>query len=431
MFLYSINSYASENIDTTNKQAETFIKQGKYQEANKLLTKEFKNENYDYQTLFLLGTTNKYEGNYKKSIFYFKKLLKDNPTGRTRIELAESYLQNRQFKKAKKELTILSKEENHPNAQYRINRYLEQLKQLKENGYPKNWQITASAGYMHDTNANAGTTENTVLLFNLPFVLSDNAKESSDDAYKYNLGFNYGKKLGQSWKIFSNVGVAKTDYQTLNNFDLLSMYASSGVEYKRGKITYSLPLALNRLTVGHTDSYYNYTYGLNPSVSIIMGKKENILFNNQFVIQQREYKSVIGRNGNNITYRPNFQYYFSQGHFLGIGGSIGRDDVQDDINSNNAYGVSLQYGKSLFKKLNIFLSPSFSNTSYKAKENAFNELREDKMYSFYSQISHDLKGIRGFKPRLSLNYSYSKNDSNLPLYTYTRQQVGVDLVVRY
>ena len=118
-------------------------------------------------------------------------------------------------------------------------------------------------------------------------------------------------------------------------------------------------------------------------------------------------------------------------HIIGIGGYAGRDNAKDDINSNNAYGVSLQYAQPFFNKINIFLSPSFSNTSYKEKENAFDEKRKDKMYSLYSEISYKFKKRKGIQPKLSLNYSYSKNDSNLPLYEYDRQQVGVNLNIGY
>jgi tetratricopeptide (TPR) repeat protein len=427
--IFSSQSFANVRITTLNKQADVVLQQGKHKLALSLLEQQIRKKVFDNQTLFLLSMTHKEMGHTKTAIKYFERLLEIELSNRARLELGELYLKDKQTSKAKKQFEIVKAHNPPQNVQLRIDGYLQQIAYIEQQHSKKNWDISASAGYLHDTNANAGTTENTVLLFNLPFVLSDDAKQTSDDAMKYNFGLGYNKELGKSWQVFSNVGLANTNYKTLNNFDLLSMYASSGIAYKRKNITYSLPLAFNRLTVGHTENYYNYTYGLNPSVRIAIGK--NMIFNNQFVIQQREYKSVTGRNGNNITYRPNFQYYFAQGHFLGIGGSVGRDSVEADINSNTAYSVGLQYGKTFFQKWNLFLSPSFSNTSYKAKENAFNELREDKMYSFYSQIYYDFKGRRGLKPRLSLYHSYSKNDSNLSLYSYTRQQVGVDLVVGY
>jgi len=284
---------------------------------------------------------------------------------------------------------------------------------------------------MHDSNANAGTTENTVLMFNLPFVLSEDAKETSDDAYKYNFGLNYAKMIGSNWQAFGNIGVAKTDYQTLNNFDLVSLYSSGGIKYKRNNIIYSLPIALNRLTVGHKNSYYNYTYGLNPSITVEVGK--NMEFNNQFVLQKRKYRTINTRNGHNITYRPSFKYYFNptRNHFLGINGNIGTDSAKDDINSNKAYGFGLAYYKLFFDRVSLYFAPYASKTEYKKKENAFDEIREDKMYSLTTSVTYQFKGKRGFKPSLSLNHSFTKNDSNLSLYSYERQQVGVDLSLRY
>ena len=80
---------------------------------------------------------------------------------------------------------------------------------------------------MYDINANAGTTENTILLFNLPFPLSNDAKQSSDNALKYNFGFHHQKNIGQNIQIRSNIGFARTDYNKLNTLDLMSLSATS------------------------------------------------------------------------------------------------------------------------------------------------------------------------------------------------------------
>ena len=424
------------------EEANNLINEKKNQEAIELLESQNFNSlatQDKMESYFLIGVAHNNLKDSHNTINAFKKAIEIQNAPRIQFELAALY-----YKQAKKneEYKSLGKSENlfrslesqddlPIHTQNAVTRYQQQIEAIKTHGYPKNWHINASAGYMHDSNANAGTTENTVLMFNLPFVLSEDAKETSDDAYKYNFGLNYAKMIGSNWQAFGNIGVAKTDYQTLNNFDLVSLYSSGGIKYKRNNIIYSLPIALNRLTVGHKNSYYNYTYGLNPSITVEVGK--NMEFNNQFVLQKRKYRTINTRNGHNITYRPSFKYYFNptRNHFLGINGNIGTDSAKDDINSNKAYGFGLAYYKLFFDRVSLYFAPYASKTEYKKKENAFDEIREDKMYSLTTSVTYQFKGKRGFKPSLSLNHSFTKNDSNLSLYSYERQQVGVDLSLRY
>jgi len=438
LFIVTPNTFAKSEVSeikTENIKAEKLISKGEYIEAISLLEKSVEIGKFDNHTIFFLGVANSKVKNFDKAIQYFKQALAKAPNQhRIRLELALAYLNNKDLKNSKKEFLTVQKVENLPkNVSFQIERQLKRIEMIESNGFPKNWSVSANIGYMHDSNANAATTEDTVLLFNLPFTLSEDSKEASDNAMKYNLALQHQKIFWDNWQVSSNVGVARTDYQELDNFDLVSLYANTGIYHKRGNVTYGLPLVANRLRVGHEDSYYNYTYGLNPKVTFEFGKKRNIIFDNQVVLQDRKYRTIKARNGNNITYRPNLTYSFDRNrtHIIGIGGYAGRDNAKDDINSNNAYGVSLQYAQPFFNKINIFLSPSFSNTSYKEKENAFDEKRKDKMYSLYSEISYKFKKRKGIQPKLSLNYSYSKNDSNLPLYEYDRQQVGVNLNIGY
>lgn len=433
LFCLSHSVLASElDIQKINAKAIKLIERKQPNKSIDLL-KTIGKEKRNSQSLYLLGVANNKIGRHREAISHLKKSLKvDSEQNPPRFELGTAYYLIKDLRKAEKEFLILKNKNISDGVRKQINHFLGRIKlEVDKNGYPKDWSVSADIGYMHDSNANAGTTEDTVLLFNLPFTLSEDSKKASDNAMKYNFALQHQKTFWDNWQVSSNVGVAKTDYQELDNFDLVSLYANTGVYHKRGNVTYGLPLVANRLRVGHEDSYYNYTYGLNPKVTFEFGKRKNIIFDNQVVLQDRKYRTIKARNGNNITYRPNLQYYFSQGHFVGLGGNVGRDNAKDGINSNNAYGVSLQYAKLFLNKVNIYLSPSFSNTSYKEKENAFDEKRQDKMYSLYSEISYKFKKRKGIQPKLSLNYSYSKNDSNLSLYEYDRQQVGVNLNVGY
>lgn len=282
---------------------------------------------------------------------------------------------------------------------------------------------------MYDSNANVGTNASQILLFNLPFTLSNDAKQTSDTALVSRFGLEHKKQFSKNLSLYSSVGLGNTRYETLSNFDLLSVNAQSGLVFEKGRFTYSLPFIANILKVGHTDTYYNYTYGVAPSVSTKLTK--NILFDNQIILQQREYKTYTSRTGNNITYRPSFKYLFSRKHYLGVGGMFGRDSVQSEVYSNMATGLNIEYFNQFTEHLSFYTSPFFSNISYNAKESAFSEVRNDNLYSLYSMLSYKIKAYHNIEPTISLTHSYTQNNSNIDLYSYKRHQMSLNFGVRY
>ncbi len=53
-----------------------------------------------------------------------------------------------------------------------------------DKGIQKAWSFSFGLGYEYDSNVNAGPGVDTILMYNLPFTLSDDAKGNSDYAKK-------------------------------------------------------------------------------------------------------------------------------------------------------------------------------------------------------------------------------------------------------
>ena len=63
-------------------------------------------------------------------------------------------------------MEVKAKNQN-PKVGENIDRFLAAISQ----GTPKTWRITGNLGWMYDSNANAGPTTDSVILFGLPFIL--------------------------------------------------------------------------------------------------------------------------------------------------------------------------------------------------------------------------------------------------------------------
>ncbi len=400
-----------------NKEATRFLKSNQPTKAYNLLEKEYKNKNFDNQTLFLLGTSAKQSGDLKNAIKYFELLLsKDKGANRVRLDLAMIYYKTKNLEKAK-ELLLIVKSSNPPKkVGDNIDNFLATIKK----GVPKNYTLSASIGYLYDSNVNAGPDTNTVLMYNLPFTLNADAKETSDKAIKYSFGFNHMYPIN-GVAIQSSASFSSTDYTKLDNLDSQSLSLSSGPSWNHNqKTTFSVPLIVSISKIGHASDYYSVSKGISPQVSYKY--LPNLSLSASLSLNWKSYYDKPEKKSDSITFSPSSKYFLNQSSWMSFGGYVGEEDSKTKTSSNNSHGLNLGYFKAFSQKMNIFLSTSVNNTDYDGTEVAYSKSREDASKSVSGNFSYFLDGI---KSNLSFNASYTKNNSNIEMYDYDRKQIGI------
>ncbi len=418
------NLLFASSMQEINKQAVNFLEANKPAKAYNLLEEEYKNNNFDNQTLFLLGTSAKQNGDFKNAIKYFEILLtKDKGAMRVRLDLAMIYYKTQNLKKAK-ELLLIVKASNPPKkVGDNVNSFLATIAQ----GVPKSYSLSASIGYMYDSNVNAGPSTDTVLMYNLPFTLNDDAKETSDWAMKYGVGINHMKRF-KSFSLQSSANFNMTDYHTLNNLDNYSLSVSSGPTWKQNKqTTLSIPVIFNITKIGHSnDDFYSISGGISPQVSY--QKSQKLSLSASLSLNKKHYYQNPQKESHSWTFSPSSKYFLDQTSYIVAGGYIGQDDSKTSTSSTDSKGVNLSYNKSFSKKLNLNLSTSFSNTKYGGVEVAYDKSREDDTSTYGANVSYY---VSEYKMNISTNVSYTKNNSNIEMYDYDRTQVGISASFRF
>jgi len=410
------------SINNTNKEAIDFLKAKKSTEAYKVLEDSYTNGNYNNETLFLLGTRAKLNGDFDNAIKYFELLLiKDKGANRVRLDLATIYYRKGNLEKAK-ELLLIVKSSNPPK---KVGDNIDNFLAAIAKGVPKSWNVSFNIGYMYDSNVNAGPDTDTVLMYNLPFTLSSDAKQSSDNAIKYGFNFNHIAKFDNfAWQ--SSFGANVTDYRTFNSLDSKSIYLSTGPTIKKGRATYSIPLIANVLIIGHENKYYSISKGISPQVSYQL--KQDLLLNGSLSLQNKKYYQQKDRESNSITFSPSIRKYIDQSSFINLGGYLGRENSHTQINSNNSKGINLGYYKAFSQKFNTYLSASWSHTNYDGEEVAYDKSRKDTSKSVSGNLNYFIDSI---KSNITFNLSYTKNSSDIEMYTYSRKQVGLSISKRF
>jgi len=411
------------NIKQTNDKAIEFLKANEPQKAYELLEQEYKADNFDNQTLFLLGTSAKQLGDIDSAIKYFEQLLKaDNGAMRVRLDLAALYYKKGNLDKAK-ELLLIVKASNPPTkVGDNINNFLAAI----ERGIPKSYSISASIGYMYDTNVNAGPSTDTVLMYNLPFTLSDDAKQTKDHAKQLSVGINHRKSF-ESFILQSSANINITDYSKVDTLDTQSLSISSGPSWQINKqVNFSVPFIFNVLKVGHKDRYYSISKGIVPQLNYQYSP--NLAIGSSLSLSHKDYYKNSDRRSNSYTISPYSRYFIDQSSWINMGAYYGRENSKTKTSANRSKGINLSYFKAFSKYININLTSSYSKTSYDEKEAAYDVIRDDNARVISATLSYYIPQI---KSNLSLNTSYTRNRSNIDMYEYRRKQIGLNLSYRF
>ncbi len=404
----------------TLEVANDLLKRGEAQPAFELLSADIDPASRNPDEWFLLGLAAKRAGRLAEASGAFNKVLAMDPNAdRVRLELAEVAFRSGDATGARS-LLLAVKAKNPPaRVGENIDRFLEAIASAE----PKSWRVFGSLGFMHDSNANAGTSTDSVLMFGLPFTLSPSAMKTSDDAWLLRLGVDHAARINGAMAWQSGVSLSSTDYRALNTLDALSVSASTGLSWQTGERTaVSVPLVGDWLRLGHDQSYYSYSLGLAPQVRHMLADSTAVSVAGTY--SHKWYQGQSSRNLDAWSLAPGLEWRVGEKGALNTGLQVAREDSGFDNYSNRLWGANLGYSHAVSDALRVSVSAQFMDTRYQGLEAAFTEIRHDKTTRFNAGLGYRLEKL-GADVSLSLNYT--DNRSNLTLYTYDRSQVSVSL----
>lgn len=400
--------------------ANDLLKRGAAQPAFELLSLEIDPASRNPDEWFLLGLSAKGAGRLAEASGAFNKVLELDPNAdRVRLELAEVAFRSGDAAGARS-LLLAVKAKNPP---ARVGENIDRFLEVIASAAPKSWRATASLGFMHDSNANAGTSTNSVLMFGLPFTLSPTAMKTSDNALLLRAGLDHAARISDRMAWQSGVALSSTDYRSLNTLDALSVSLSSGPSWQVDERTaFSLPLVGDWLRLGHDQSYYSYSVGVAPQWR--RGLSDALALSLTGTYSHKWYQGQSTRNLDAWSVAPSLDWRVGAAGMLSAGLVAAREDSGLDSASNHLAGVNLGYSHAVSDTLRVSIGANYMDTRYQGLEAAFTEIRHDKTARLSLGASYRLAKLGA---EASLSVSYTDNDSNLSLYEYDRSQVSVTL----
>jgi len=398
------------DLERLKETAYSLVNKGKFKESYDLLLKDYPENKDDIEVNFLLGMSTFKLRKFDEAIKYYQIILNKDPDAhRVRLELARAYTANGQMNEAKKEFNAVLATNPPQVVGENIKRFLEMIEAQK------NWYARVSVGFLSDSNVNAGPVAKSVLILGVPFELSTDTRERSDNGIITSAAFGYILPLSKSFAWQSEFAFNQTAYFRYSEFNSDQYSLSTGPSLKNATWAISMPLLYDYTEIG--SDRYSYAYGISPQIQYAL--TERLILSASWTGQSKYYYTSHDRTGTAWSANGSLRFNISPTMFIQPGYRHTEEDTRKPYLDNKSDAVNIGFYAGLPKDFALYIQPSISWNKYEEKEAAYERARDDIQYVVNVNLS---KGIgKGFSA--ALGYTYTRNDSNLTIYDYKRNQV--------
>lgn len=356
---------------------------------------------------------------------------------RVRLELAVAYYKALNFEAAKAQAeAVLLKPDVPDNVRLSVLAFLAQLKRDQEApSQRKVWERSLSVGLMHDSNVNAGPSNNVVQGGGQVFNLAPTDVARSDTAAVLSAGISHSYQSPTSMEIGGST--ARFLWQSGANFYAKENFSehASNLEI----ITLSTGPAwfvLNKWRANVNVSLDHYQYGgaalalytsILPSVTWQLGNSELTW---DVLAQKREF-ARSGDIGKDSSYMATGVYVGHVYHDAKIATQAGirffREAADRNYYSNDGTEFFVGASAVTWENGSVYGRYIQRDSQWDANEPALNVIRDETMKTYELGFHHDFKEDTLKDWRLTGSYTAYRNDSNIPYSHYTRDMTSLSL----
>jgi hypothetical protein len=337
---------------------------------------------------------------------------------RVRLELARSLMMDGQYDRAEKNFEFVLAGDVPKNVATNINSFLEQIYARRT------WRLRFNMAVAPDTNINSATDSTTVDIFGLPFSLADNARQRSGVGLFVSGGVEYRPKINDQTRLLTNVQVQRTEYKG-SQFDDTIVSGSIGPEMTYGRTVLGVSATGFRRWYGKD----GYNTGVGAQFDFITRVTQTVGIELNLLAEDVYYDQDPGHTGPLISGVISGLFSLTPASSLRLRVGLNREFARADFQRSTAYRIGADYYREFPWGLTVSLSPDFVFRPFDAIHPAFGVKRNDKLYEVDVQIvKRDLK-VLGFAPYI--DYTFTRNVSNVTIYDFARNRIGFGLTRPY
>jgi predicted negative regulator of RcsB-dependent stress response len=371
---------------------------------------------------FLRGLVSAKEGNHEAAIASFTKArdLDETLSQSAELQIALAQVRAKRFREAAERLrTVITINPTSDLASFAKD-YEIALVQRRERH--KAWLFTLGAAYQYDDNVVLKPTEA------IPGVKISHEEDSSAVG---ELKVEYRPYLEGAWTLSGQYGFYGNIHSRLHSYDLMVQSLSLIPGYDFGTHAVTLPLAYNHVWLRRHE--YMSLASAKPTLNMVLGTGGQIgqlsFGYSMRDLLQRPLMEEEDRNGNIFSLSIGFLSPLRADRgTLNFRYELVGEDTQGKNWENTGHRFGAGFLIPIWKNINLIGSGEAFLQYYENKHTVFGKTRRDYTYAASAAINW-----RDLYPGLNLNveYSYSRDDSNIAIYDYKRNMYTVGLEYRF
>jgi tetratricopeptide (TPR) repeat protein len=404
----------SKTITLTDIQAaQLLILNNRLDDARLVLEHALATKPDDREILFLLATVAVAQKDYDTAISLYRRILVREPNAeRVRLDLARAFFLKGDYDNADRQFRFARAGDIDDVVKANIDHFLGAINRLRQ------WTVNFALALAPDSNQNAATSASQVSIFGLPFVLDKNAQRQSGIGVAGDIGGEWSPLLDDNLKARLGADLYRVDYSG-GAFDDMTISAYGGPQFLFDNWD------ISALATGFKRWFANQDYvsGVGGKLAAEYGITSDWLVGASVGGQSVTNAVIPQQSGPLWTSQVQATYVLSPSSLFQLQLGFNRQDARIAAYSYSGVWFGGGYQQDLPFGFSAGFQPTYFITRYDDALAAFSKTRSDDTIMLALTLLNRRFDYHGFTPRLS--YVFTEEHSNIPLYSFTRNQFQV------
>ncbi len=435
IFFFCFEFSGTQAISANSAPFDDYLEQGidafqsrEYLQAYEALLKAFDLAPGNYKVNFHLGRAAFEIHSYEIAIMTYERALIIKPGDlRVKLEMARTFQKLGMNDMARKYCNQVLLTDPPLAVKQNIEKFLAYIDQTEQKHF---FWGTLSLGFDLNDNVWASPANNIISTVIGEVTLTGKSAEKTQDTIFLGIAdlnhtyiFSYSNFAWQT-----NVGAYKALYGKESDLDTLYLDIESGPEYLKGKGITGLLFTADYLDL--KESKYSSSLGTKTFYRYMFSP--SFVLSPMLAYKNKTYEINSDKNSDNILLAVDTAF-LAKGVWCDTSLGYEHENAADNEYSYNRYKLKLYFSRELSNGFTVFGSYDYFHTRYDGIADLFDKPRKDNIH--YAGCGLKKRLWKSFDQRqsisLTLGYQYTKSQSNIDLYEYTKNILNSSMEYRF
>lgn len=361
-----------------------------------------------------------------KTVSAYRRLISDFPNNNfIRFQLAEALFYNQEYEAAKDQFQRLRATTRIPQDIAILERFIDTINKKED------WSFSFGLSYLNDKNLSNTAEQGTQMVLPNGGVTTYNTERQKGHGILTNIGADKRWAMGNGRYLSLETGLSSHYYWDNKRYNDINAHVGFGLGYSNAELNIQITPYIDKRWYGgglngsNSLKEYSNRYGTNLSLSYWLS--QSFKYSTHYSFGYDKYVKDIDKNNyngpshsfiNSISYLPSSTQYWA------LSLDLTKKYAADRTNAFNRIGSRLTWGQEWPLGVSSSVTLGIGKRDYR-ETSLLGIKQSNKEYSSSVSLWHKALHFGGFTPRLT--WTYNKIKSNMPIYSYDKNQTFVEL----